>query len=169
MSNVNPPTALKIPAKLLADKELRVYFEQRDFIQYQLWLRTGGGNDAIEDTENGELYEPGIQTSNADELIEELENEGVTPSIVQPVEVISVLADFTTTGEQILICANSIDVDVTLNPYPDDGEQLHIKRAGDGLVTVLGDVDGNASTTIIFKYDSPHLVYTIDAGEWSII
>jgi hypothetical protein len=47
MSAVNPPSALKIPQKLLQDRELRDYFEQRDFIQYQLWLRTGGQEDIV--------------------------------------------------------------------------------------------------------------------------
>ena len=52
MSKVNPPSALKMPVKLSADKELREYFEQRDFIQYQLWLRTGGQEDLIADANN---------------------------------------------------------------------------------------------------------------------
>lgn len=47
MARVNPPPQLKIPARFLKDVELRRYFEQRDYIQFQLWTRSGGGVDII--------------------------------------------------------------------------------------------------------------------------
>lgn len=47
MAIVNPPPHLKLPKKLAEDPEIRAYFQNRDFIQFQLWERTGGGTDAI--------------------------------------------------------------------------------------------------------------------------
>lgn len=166
---VNPPPQHNIPKKILNDKELRDYFIYQQEYLFKLWLRTGGGDDSISSIENGELYEPGIQTSDSEELETELDPFETLPGGLFPVEVISVADSYTTTGDQILICTNASDITVTLNATPDDGEQVHIKKAGDGMVTVSGTVDGQATTDIIFKYDSPHLVYTLEAGEWSII
>ena len=49
MAKVNPPPALRIPQKINQDPELRAYFEQIGTILFQLWTRTGGGNDNIAD------------------------------------------------------------------------------------------------------------------------
>jgi hypothetical protein len=51
MSRVNPPPHTSLPKKLAeilgGDREAVKYFSDRDFIQFQLWKRTGGGDDAI--------------------------------------------------------------------------------------------------------------------------
>lgn len=49
MAKVNPPPALRIPAKFNDDQELRSYFQQIGTILFQLWSRTGGGNDTVTD------------------------------------------------------------------------------------------------------------------------
>ena len=83
-------------------------------------------------------------------------------------EVISVSADFTTTGSQIVVCTNASDITITLNATPDDGEGLHIKRQNGG-VFVSGLIDGTTGKRIRRRYDSPHLVFTVAAGEWSVV
>jgi hypothetical protein len=90
------------------------------------------------------------------------------PLIDRVLEVISVDSAFTTTGSQIIICTNVSDTTITLNATPDDGEQVHIKRQS-GPVFVSGAIDGTTGKRIRTKYDAPHLVYTLAAGEWSII
>ena len=47
MSRVNPPPHLRMPEEFFADKGKRSYFEQLQFIIFQMWKRTGGGEDAI--------------------------------------------------------------------------------------------------------------------------
>lgn len=47
---VNPPPALRIPQKINQDPDLRAYFEQVGTILFQLWTRTGGGNDDVADS-----------------------------------------------------------------------------------------------------------------------
>lgn len=108
--------------------------------------------------------------SESNELIEGVEADIslITPQIIDEVEVISTSADFTTTGSQIIICTNTASIDITLNANPNDGEQVHIKRQKGG-VTVIGNIDGDTRKSIILRYDSPHLIYTIAANEWSII
>ncbi len=46
MARVNLPQ-IAVPQKLLKDRELRSYFENVNFVIYQLWKRTGGGTDDI--------------------------------------------------------------------------------------------------------------------------
>lgn len=50
MSRVNPPPALRLPLSLAQNQEARVYFEQINKILFQLWTRTGGGNDDVADS-----------------------------------------------------------------------------------------------------------------------
>ena len=58
MSKVNPPPHLRIPDRFFQDKELRPYFEQVEFILFQLWKRTGGSTDAVE---SASQYSPSMQ------------------------------------------------------------------------------------------------------------
>ena len=180
-----------IPTELRQNRETEAFFEYFVRWAHDIWRRTGGGDDAVAESQIGELYEPGIQTSNADELIEELEvsaesqvvhdllervedleNLNLVSSILEmfDIEVVGITGDFTTTGTQIIICNNTTANTVSLNPNPGDGEMLHIKRRDAGVT-----VDGNgnnidaALTLFIAGKNSPNLIYTLDAGEWSII
>lgn len=49
MSRVNPPPHRKIPDKLFDDPDLRGYFQDLEFNFFQLWKRTGGGDDAVQE------------------------------------------------------------------------------------------------------------------------
>ena len=51
MAIVNPPPNLRIPANILKDKMWTEYERQRDVILFQLWARTGGSTDSIEDSQ----------------------------------------------------------------------------------------------------------------------
>ena len=47
MINVNPPPQVRIPKEFAQNKELRVFFEQQQQILFQLWNRTGGNVDEV--------------------------------------------------------------------------------------------------------------------------
>ncbi len=51
MAIVNPPPQLKIPENILKDPQWLAYERQRDIIIFQLWQRTGGNVDVIEDSQ----------------------------------------------------------------------------------------------------------------------
>lgn len=51
---VNPPPQLKRPKKIREDKELETYFQQLEFIVFQLYQRTGGGTDLIDQADTAE-------------------------------------------------------------------------------------------------------------------
>jgi len=56
MARVNLPPYVKIPKRLREllgdDKESLRYFEDRDFIQFQLYKRSGGQTDLLADVNN---------------------------------------------------------------------------------------------------------------------
>jgi len=80
------PFVERIPQKILDDPELAPYFTYLDLHLHDAWIRSGGGDDAIAESQIGELYEPGIQTSNTDEHIEELEVSAEMPFILDLLE-----------------------------------------------------------------------------------
>lgn len=73
--NVNLPP-IRVPDELLEvfGSDAVDYFNKLNFAVYQMWRRQGGSNDLIDETQLGELYEPGIQTVDNEE-IEDLTND----------------------------------------------------------------------------------------------
>lgn len=49
-TKVNPPPLLRRPPEFFSDLEKSAYFKGIETILFQLWNRTGGNNDKIEDT-----------------------------------------------------------------------------------------------------------------------
>lgn len=65
------PFVIPIPRKFLVDPETKPFFEYLNRFLHDLYIASDGGT-AIEDTQNGELYEPGIQTDDISEIESEL-------------------------------------------------------------------------------------------------
>ena len=83
-----------------------------------------------------------------------------TFAIVQTTESIETL------GFQIIVCKNTSAIDITLDPEAMLDDEVHIKRR-DGVVNVIGTIDGFTNKRINVKYYSMHLVY--DGEEWNEI
>lgn len=165
---VNPPPQIPIPRKILDDEELRDFFIYQQEYLFKLWLRTGGGNDSISALENGELYEPGIQTSDTDELETELEPIDKIET-TEDREEIKTAVSFTTTGSQDINCTNasSVSIVITLNSTPADQEDTHISRR-DGPVRVSGAINGGTFIDFLSKFDTADLIYHDSLSEWVI-
>ena len=84
-------------------------------------------------------------------------------------QIITTATAHTTNGNETVICTNATPITITLNSTPNDGEMLHIKRQNIGSVAISGNVDGGTGFPLLSRYDAPNLVFTVDAGEWSII
>ena len=86
-----------------------------------------------------------------------------------PVDVLSVSANHTTAGDEIVIVTSNITV--FLNPEPAELERVIIKRnTASGTVTVEGNghtIDGAATYMQVINYESVTVIY-IDT-EWVII
>ncbi len=167
MANEVDPRLGQIPEALQKDPIVRRYFEDLERFWHDMWVKVGAGSDPISDSEEFSIED----TSTNAETLEEFEVDLsllIPPQVIGK-EVISTSSDFTTTGEQIIICTNTAAITITLNANPGDGEQVHIKRQNTGRVDVAGEIDGDTIKSITLRYDSPHLIFTVDAGEWSVI
>lgn len=86
----------------------------------------------------------------------------------QEFSIVITSTDFTTTQSEKVICTTALDV--TLNLFPDDEEEVYI-TAGNGPITINGNgrtISGHESITVSQTYTSLHLVYSIQLDEWFI-
>lgn len=79
--------------------------------------------------------------------------------------------EHTTAGNEILICINTAELTVTLNPNADHKEQVIIVRQGTGRVKVTAAklISGKTTKTILRRYSAPHHIFTTEADSWSVI
>ena len=141
-----------------------------------LWNKTGGSGDLTFDFESSEATEVAELMHQID-AVKQDEGDGFRyiPGVLDALPTsltVSVTGNYTTTGfvdTEILICSNSVPINITLNS-DNDGQQVIIKRQN-AEVKLLGNgntVDGESSMILGVKYDAPHLIYTTSAGEYSI-
>lgn len=179
-----------IPRELLKNPETRAFFEYLVRFLHDIWKRTGGGNDLIDQGDFGDINSSaGYQstTNQSSEVvnfmreqepseitrhIQEQEAPELTGApILEPVRFNNLATGgtaLTTTGPEVVLCFNTAAATVTLNANPQDGESVKISRR-DGSVAVNGDINGTTSITILSKYDTMQLVYSVEAGEWAIV
>lgn len=81
-------------------------------------------------------------------------------------EVIITTTSVTSENFQIIICKNTVSINITLDPEAIEGDELHVKRAG-AVVEVIGQVDGLTNLTINVPLFSLHLVF--NGTDWSQI
>jgi len=157
MAQVNPPPQLKIPREFITDAEKFPYFRGIETILFQLWNRTGGDDDLIEEGGQVQTAVSGRVSRNAAK-INALE--------LKEFQVINTVVDLTTELNQIIICRNTTPITVTLNTQAIEGDEVHIKRR-DAKITVVGSIDGFDHRVINVKNYSMHLVF--DGTDWSEI
>lgn len=147
---VNPPPQLKIPKVILADREWLEYERQRDLIFFQLWQRTGGNNDDVDDSKETITASSSRVSRNA-ARINSLE--------LKDFELVITTADVTTNLNQIIACYNTVDITITLDPQAIAEDEVHIKRRGVGI-NVIGAIDGFTDKFINVPNYSMHLFFT---------
>ena len=171
VERVNPPPHIRLGPEIQKNKELTRVFGEIGFNLFQLWKRTGGGEDLISDSSTiiDNIYSR--QSFDSTEQNEASVSEYFFERFPLDTEIINASSDFTTTGSQIVICTNSTASTISLNSLPEDGEKVKVKRQNT-MITIDGNgntIDGRATLPINFRYDSPQLVYTLAANEWSIV
>jgi hypothetical protein len=159
-NRVNPPKQVELPPEVANNPALRKAFDDSYYIMFQMWKRMGGGADWIDDNRTA-LYEFDDLTS----FVEALSDN--KPDIKLTTE------DYTTIGDQTIIC--NAPLTVFLNKNPKDREQAKV-------IVVNGDVtiDGNGRSVnkmlqqfIVFKnLVTPATVdisYILETDEWFIV
>lgn len=156
-NRVNPPKQLVLPQSISENVELKKAFDDRDFILFQLWKRVGGGDDIIDNTEQAITGSNSRVSRNA-ARIHSLE--------LKDFEIVNTTVGIITDRNQIIICKNTDNIDITLDTQALEEDEVHIKRR-DKEVRVIGIIDGLTNKTINIKNYSMHLVF--DGIDWSEI
>jgi|TARA_R110000744_G_scaffold121908_3_gene226762 hypothetical protein len=157
MANVNPPPALRMPRIILEDREWRDYERNRDVILFQLWQRTGGNIDQIENSKNN-ITSTSSRVNRNTARINSLE--------LRQFEIVNTINSLTTKDYQVIICKNAVPISITLDPQAIEADEVHIKRRGVS-VEVIGTIDGFTNKTISSLNYSMHLIF--DGTDWSEI
>jgi hypothetical protein len=109
------------------------------------------------------------QIADLEQLIT-LSMSGQLSSFQQELKVVTITANYTSNGNEIIICNNTSKITVTMTASPPNGSRTYIKRANAIVdVTATKGIDGKTTKKIINKYDSPLLVYTSQIDEYSVI
>ena len=156
-NSVNPPPQLQIPRSLAQDKGSRDYLRQVETILFQLWNRTGGDIDVIEDNQQ-DLISASSRVSRNAARINSLE--------LKEFEILTTTTDLTTDRNQIILCKNASPITVTLDPQAVAEDEVHVKRRGESI-TVVGLIDGSNDQIINVLNWSAH--YVFDGADWSSI
>lgn len=80
MTDVDP-FVIPIPQEFMGSEETRRYYEYLHRFLHDLWQRTGGGDDAIQEVQIGELYETGIESALSSEIEQDLNDFDFQPTI----------------------------------------------------------------------------------------
>lgn len=93
--------------------------------------------------------------------------------ILRELSVVETAVNYTTKGNEIIICTNAsgVQITITLRATPNDRERIHIIRK-DGAVSFISSAGVNGSTTaftILDRKGAPSLIFTNEAAEYSII
>ena len=84
-------------------------------------------------------------------------------------DVVVVTSNYTTTGNEIVICNNTTPIEITLNLTPKDREAVHVVKQNTGSVNVIGTALGDTSLTIGTRYSSPHFTYIQEISSWVVL
>jgi len=157
MANVNPVPTLRIPMAFRKDREVLAFVEQLNTIVFQLRERTGGNVDTIENSTQNITSSSSRVSRNA-ARINSIE--------LKEFEIVQTTTSLTASEYQIIICKNTLPIEVTLDPQAVEDDEVHIKRRG-GSISVIGLIDGFTNRTLNVKNYSMHLVF--DGTDWSEI
>lgn len=157
---VNRPPEIQLPEEL---KKLGLsvinYFEELGRYNLQMFTRTGGSRDFIDDAEQA-LTSTGSRVSRNAARIDGLE--------FIRFRIVEVTEDYTASPFEIVICNNVIPITVTLEPNAVDEDQIHVKRKPLAAeVTVSGSIDGETERTINVPNWSDFYVFS--NLEWAVI
>jgi hypothetical protein len=165
MTQVNSPFLVrKLRPREAIDKlprgdDFNNYLDQLERTLEQLYRRTGGTTDNIEDTDIGFSQPIDIEA-----LIDEIGEAPERPFNEE--NYYSISASHTTSGDEFLQVSASCTV--TLNTSPEDGEIVKVQPTGFFIVTISGSINGGSSLIMNGAYDLAVIVYSSEAQSWVV-
>ena len=189
-NRANPPLQLKLPPSIASNTDLKKAFDDLTRVVDQLWRRTGAGDDYIQNEKLKQLFSfamgsPQKQDPTRLSSTKKTENLSlqnlitkqnniqlqVNKAVGYTEKLIITDVNFTTTESMTIICDNnSVDINITLNPTPDDNEIVFVKKIGSENINVISSklIDGQASRNINIQYESLMIRYIGKLNQWLI-
>lgn len=161
------PFLIPIPKSLLQDKETRTYFEYQNRFLHDLWQRTGGGTDTVDDNQLSEVFENGVSSSIA-----------VSDAADRARNIVSVSANYTVLIDDYTVEVNATSGSITITlPAISEilGYKFNIKRVDSILhankVTIIGNgselIDNHENGVDLYLLSNYGLI--ANSTGWSII
>ena len=189
-NRANPPLQLKLPQSVASNTDLKKAFDDLTRVVDQLWRRTGAGDDYIQNEKLKQLFSFAMDSPQKQDptrlsstrktenlflqnLITKQNNVQlhISKAVDYTEKLIITDVNFTTTESMTIICDNnSVDINITLNPKPDDNEIVFVKKIGSENINVISSklIDGQASRNINIKYESLMIRYIGKLNQWLI-
>lgn len=155
MARVNPPS-MKAPVKLINDPELKGYFEGLDYFLYQLWQRTGGGED---------LIESGNSSGESGDIDSETDYQ--LSGLLHSRPIVVLFDGYITESSGIFVTDG---FDIKLNNMPADNEKAYIKTKKACFIDGNGrNVEGKSRIHTGRNNTCLLVNYIAETDEWLII
>lgn len=173
MTQVNSPFLLgKIRPVNELSKQQNNYLLQLERILQQLYRRSGGTSDYVDDTDGliDSVFSDSLKVmSEVGELTKDIENRYDFSHVHHKKNV-----SYKTTGSNYTAVTNQFvtvtaSCTITLPSTPSHGSEIWVQPTVSELVTISGSVNGESSIIMHNAYDLMHLRYDVNTDEWSIV
>ena len=148
MANVDP-FVIKWPDKWVKDPDLKdVLFYLNRFL-HDLWLRTGGGDDAIDDIDNSDIF----SSASANQALSEIESLSQIEDLIPTVEhraFYSTIKDSNYTAVDSDFVEARCHCIITLDANADADAEIIIANGDGTRITVLGDIKYTRTDSKLF-------------------
>ena len=157
MADVDPRLQ-RIPKQLLESREVRGYFEELERFLHDLWIRTGGGNDAIENQSIRESYPWPDPTVNTDDGETPYQSVFHQPAI--EFRSVTANADYTMIDHDFVNAKSGATI--TFPEFPPENSVVIVRNGDGSRVKLLGngrEINGSTDgainregTAVTFQY-----------------
>lgn len=154
-NRVNPPKQVELPPEVNNNPQLKKAFDDVYFILFQMWKRTGAGDDFISNLQDEQQQ---FESTPKVDVSDEIKDDVVVTS-----------NDYLTIGDQTIICTAKLTV--TLNATPDDRELVKV-HANNGRVDIKGNgkkINKEDDAIIRRNFTTWDILYIVEIDEWVII
>ena len=143
------PYVVDFPQEWLNNPDIEPWARYTNRFLHDLWVRTGGGNDVIENIDNSEVYNTG-SVSNAMDSIATLEQiEDLIPTVIPTVFYSAIKTGSYTAVNGDFIEAQSGAI-ITLDPEAEIDDEIMVANGDGSKITVSGTIKYTKLDTALF-------------------
>ena len=159
------PFVYPIPQELTKDKETRVFFEYFVRWAHDMWVRSGGGDDAVAEATIQEVYPwPTSEEGTGD--VQNLYQNNIDTTLGK-LRAVTVSEAYTAQVNDFVNAKSCATI--TFPQYPDDGDIIVIRNGDGSSIKLAGNgksLNGSTTGTLSRQGTAIEFYYFIDSDEW---